>query len=252
MNLNKLRGLFTRRVLIHFAMSVAISALIGMAGDLIFQHRARMEASVLQTEAYASIAQFEPIGIAWKYFSILVMPDADDAQAMEWQRQQQVYKQFACEAAMNGSSRACAPPAPRFYLSAHVPLFLRPVTAFFDLVLHLFADNGWIGALVALVQIGLGILATILFGRLTHIGFKSFAGKLVGVPLVVMALGSAAAVPLWILSLLGVMLLKAVPMAAMGAQTGATAFMVSFFGKNAVEVLGHDVVMKQVERIVPK
>lgn len=252
MNLANLRGLFTRRTLTRFAISVAVSAVIGMVAELALDHHARAEAAALQGEAYESISQFAPWNVAIQYFSIIVLPDSNDAYAKKIAEQREAFRQMECgPLGVDAGTSSCAPPTPpSFYLSQHVPIFLRPLTAFFDLVFHLLADNGVIGALVALVQIVLGVLVTLFIGRREKIGFESWAGKLVGIPIAVMVLGSIAALPLWLVSLLGVMILKAVPLAAVGAQTGATAYMVSWVGGKMAEEVGHEVVMKQVERIV--
>jgi hypothetical protein len=256
---------FSRKDLFLLAISVLVSAFVGMAMDLAFG--GSPELSSARANAYTSIAQFAPWNIAERYIDIVFTEGNAAAEHMAEQQQEQAlaFRGFACSLRGNyaiggfGSveeDNPCTPPSRphglrAFYLSAHVSILLRPITAFFDLLLHALVDQGVIGFLVAAAQIGIGVLAIRLAIRFSFIEVGSFASYVVGVPLGIMALGSAFAVPLWLLAFLGVTGLKAFPAAALGAQAGATAYFAKWIGSKTAEEVGHHVIMKQVERVLP-
>ena len=55
----------------------------------------------------------------------------------------------------------------------------------------------------------------------------------------------------WLLAFLGVTALKSLPASAIGAQFGATAYVFKWIGGKSAEAVGHHMIMKQVERVVP-
>src|SRR5437868_11697919 len=153
-----------RRWLKRMAISVISSLVLGYVVDLGRHAEARAELARLQGDAYVAIAQFAPWNIAYRYIDIVLeQGNAPSFAAERKQRFNDAFRGTICaQDRLIGRSEeddpACTPaPAPHglaaFYLSAHVPLWLRPVTGFFDLLLHAFVDQGLIGFLVAAAQV---------------------------------------------------------------------------------------------------
>jgi len=259
-------ALFTRKDLVHFAISVVVSILLGGAIDLGFDTEKWAELSRLRAKAYVTVEQFAPWNVAQRYIAI-VFTQGDayaEALARRQEQQTQLFRGFACDlrgAYGPGSlspalvDNPCTPPQhPQglraFYLSAHVPAPFRFITAFFDLLLHALFDQGLIGFLVGATQVTLGALLTRLAIKSGKLKINTFYAYVLGLPLAVLALGSLAAIPLWLVALAGAMALKALPMAGFGAQAGGTAWLVSLVARKTTEVIGHSAIMKQVERVV--
>ena len=258
--------LFTRKDIVHLAISVVVSIVLGAIMDLSFEAQKRAELSAVRAKAYLTIAEFAPWNVAQRYIAIVFTQGNSDAQAFAERQEQQalLFRSFACD--LRGNSAAggvnlsnvenpcVAPEHPQgiraFYLSAHVPFPLRFITAFFDLLLHALVDQGLTGFLVAAAQLLLGVLLTRLVIRFGKFKVDTFYAYIIGIPLAILALGSVAAIPLWLLALAGVMALKALPMAGLGAQAGGTGWLVSFVARKTTEVIGHAAIMKQVERVV--
>jgi hypothetical protein len=265
----KRRGLFamfTRKDLVHLAISVVVSILLGGAIDLGFDAKRWAELSSVRAKAYVTIEQFAPWNIAQQYVAIVFTQGDSYSEALAHEQAQQtlLFRGFACNlrgAYGPGSQSSvyaddpCVPPAhPQglraFYLSAHVPFALRFFTAFFDLLLHALVDQGLIGFLVAAAQVLLGVLLTRLAIKSGKLKMDALYAYVFGLPLAVLGLGSIAAIPLWLVALLGAMALKALPMAGFGAQAGGTAWLVTLVARKTTEVIGHSAIMKQVERVV--
>jgi hypothetical protein len=261
-----LLAMVTRKDLIHLAISVIVSILLGAAFDLTLDSQKRVELSAIRAKAYITIAQFAPWNVAQRYIAIVTTQGDAYAEALAQQQERQslLFRGFACNLRGNYASgeynsvvedNPCIPPdhphgLRALYLSAHVPAPLRLVSAFLDLLFHAFVDQGMIGFLVAAAQVALGALLTRLAIRYTRIKVDSFFSYVLGLPLGVLFLGSIAAIPLWLLALAGLMGLKALPMAGFGAQAGGTGWLASFVARKTAEVVGHAAVMKQVERVI--
>jgi hypothetical protein len=131
---------------------------------------------------------------------------------------------------------------------------LRPITAFFDLLLHSLTDQGVIGFLVAATQIAIGVLLTRIAVRRGILKLDGLYIYVVVIPLAVLGLGSLAALPLWLLAFMGVALLKGLPGAGLGAQFGGTGYLARWFARwfsrKAAEELGHASIMKQIKRLI--
>ena len=263
------RGLLTmfgRRDMILLAISVIALIVLGWLLDLGFESQKRAELSALRAKAYISIAEFAPWNVAQRYVAIVTTQGNSYAEELARQQEQQslLFRGFACNlrgsyaaSGLNsvGEDNPCNPPEHphglrAFYLSAHVPMPLRFITAFFDLLFHALIDQGIIGFLVAAVQITLGALLTRFVISYNKIKMGTFLSYVLGVPLGTLVLGSIAAIPLWFLALAGVMCLKSLPLAGVGAQAGGTWWLVTFVAHKTAEVVGHAAIMKQVERIV--
>jgi len=260
------RAIFTRTNLIRLGISVLVSMVLGMGIDFILDAQKRAELSSVRANAYLSIAQFAPWNIAQRYVGIVFTQGNSYAEQLARQQEQQslLFRSLACDTRGNytvsgfnsdSQDNPCAPAQhPRglraFYLSAHVPFPLRPVTAFFDLLLHAIVDQGIVGFLVAAAQVAIGVLFTRFAIRLFNIKVDTFYSYVLGLPLGILVLGSLAAIPLWLLALGGITALKAFPAGGLGAQAGGTAYLASWIGRKAVEEVGHEAVMKQVERVV--
>jgi hypothetical protein len=117
------------------------------------------------------------------------------------------------------------------------------------LLLHALFDQGVIGFLVAATQVALGVLLTRLAIKTSKLKFNTFYAYLLGLPLAVFALGSLAAIPLWIVALVGLMALKASPLGALGAQAGAAGWCVHFLVDKTAEEVAHAAIMKQLQRV---
>jgi hypothetical protein len=263
-----LLAMFTRKDLKHFMMSIVATTLAGWACGIAFESEKRAEFMAVRYDAYATIAQFAPWNIAQRYAAIVFTQGNSYAEALAQKQEQQtlLFRGFACD--LRGSSASTgfslssadnpckAPERPQgiraFYLSAHVPFPLRFITAFFDLLLHALVDQGLIGFLVALTQVVLGALLTRLAVTSSRLKLNTFFSYALGVPLAVLALGSLAAIPLWLVALIGLMALKASPLGAFGAQAGATGWCVRFVAHKTAEELSQSAIMKQLKRVVPE
>lgn len=257
--MRSLRALFSRKKLLRLAISVLVATILGAAIDFAL-HTNKAELSSLRADAYASIAQFAPWNVAERYVQIVFTQGDEAAQRMAEQQQQRAgtFRDFACRVRGNysaGQDNPCTPlRSPHglraFYLSARVPSVLRPITAFFDLLLHALFDQGVIGFLVAAAQIGIGVLATRFAIRHSFMEVGPLYTYVLGIPAAILVLGSVAAVPLWLLAFVGVTVFKALPAAGLGAQAGGTAYFVSLIGGKTLEDVGHEAIMKQVKRVV--
>ncbi|MEO8461104.1 MAG: hypothetical protein ABI451_11295, partial [Dokdonella sp.] len=241
-----------------------VSMLLGAVIDFALDAHKRAELATFQARAYISVAQFAPWNIAQRYIAIVFTQGDSYAEQLAQKQEQQslLFRGFACSLRGSYSSGEsgdqnypCAPTQhPQgiraFYLSAHVPLPFRPLTAFFDLLVHAFFDQGIIGFLVAALQVIIGALLTRYAIRFFRIKVDTLVACVIGVPFAILALGSVAAIPLWLLALAGMTALKALPAAGLGVQAGGTAWFVSWVGSKTAEVVGQDAIMKQVERVV--
>jgi hypothetical protein len=255
---------FTRMDLFLFAISVLISAFIGLALDLAWGNSPELVSA--RASAYASIAQFTPLNFAERYADIVFTQGNNAAERMAEQQQEQalVFRNFACRMRSNYATggfgsverdNPCTPPShPRglhaFYLSAHVPMLFRLITGIFDLLLHALIDQGVIGFLVAAAQITIGALLTRLAIRNSFWELGSLASYVFGLPLAVVGFGIISAIPLWAIAFIGVTGLKALPAAALGAQVGGTGYFAKWIGGKTAEQVTHNMIMKQVKRIV--
>ncbi|MEP6483695.1 MAG: hypothetical protein ABJB01_04545 [Rudaea sp.] len=260
-----LLAMFTGKDLKHFLLSMLVGTLVGWAGGIAFESDKRHEFVAARFEAYATVAQFAPWNIAQRYVAIVFTQGNSYAETLAHQQEQQtlLFRGFACSLsgsiASSGSNSAgadnpCTAPAhPQgihaFYLSAHVPLPFRFITALFDILLHALVDQGLVGFLVALTQIVLGAFMTAWAIKSSWLKLNSFYAYVLGFPLAVLALGSLAAIPLWLVALVGLMALKASPLGALGAQLSATGWCVRFVFQKTVEEFGHAAIMKQLKRL---
>ena len=261
-----LLAMFTGKDLKHFLLSMLAGTLVGWAGGIAFEADKLHEFVAARFEAYATVAQFAPWNIAQRYVSIVFTQGNSYAEALANQQEQQtlLFRGFACKLAGSAASRGSnsagadnpcnAPVHPQgihaFYLSAHVPLPLRFITALFDILLHALVDQGLIGFLVALTQILLGGFLTVLAIKTSRLKLNSFYAYVLGFPLAVLALGSLAAIPLWLVALVGLMALKASPLGALGAQFSAMGWCVKFVFQKTAEEFGHATIMKLLKRLV--
>jgi len=248
------------RWLKRMAISIISSLVLGYVVDLGRHAETRAELARLQGDAYVAIAQFAPWNIAYRYIGIVIEQGSPPSFAAEQkQRFNDAFRNTICaQDRLIGRSEeddpACTPaPAPHglaaFYLSAHVPLLLRPVTGFFDLLLHAFVDQGVIGFLVAAAQVAIGIFLTRYLMLRKKFNPDSFYSFVLGVPLAVLVLGSVAALPLWLITLIGTIALKGLPATQLGFQGGCT-LALTFLGVKVAEEAGHEFVMKQAERFI--
>jgi hypothetical protein len=214
---------------------------------------------LVQASAYTTIAQFAPWNFGKRYLQIVVTQGDDAAERMAEQQQRQAsqFRSFACSVhfASQAGDDPCTPlEQPRgirgFYLSAHVPGVFRLATAFFDLLLHALIDQGFIGFVVAASQIAIGLLLTSIAIHRKIINLDSFVSYVVGVPLVVFGLGMAAAIPLWLLTFIGITVFKRIPGVGLGTQASSTTCFLAWAGRKTAEEVGHKAIMKQVKRFI--
>jgi hypothetical protein len=251
-----------RRWLISLFVSVIVSSVLGWLFELALSAHKRAEFETLQARAYVAVAQFAPWRFAERYAKIVFI---DDGSPSALKDATPVSTQFL----MNQACRSLTSPSlgtplvdpalcngplkphgwAAFYLSVHVPSFLRPITAVFDLILHALVDQRFVGFLVALTQFAIGVLATRYF-VLRRPGFKFSPVHLVGLPFCVIALGSLLALPLWLFAWIGLAVFKGLPGIGVGAQAGGTATLLVLFGGKTVEAAAHEGVMKQVGRFI--
>lgn len=261
-----LLAMFTRKNMRDLAIAVIASSLSGAVVDFLTHSDKQAELWGMRAQAYVSIAQFAPWNIAQRYVAIVTTQGNSYAEelAKKQEQQNQVFRDFACNLRGNsvyggfnliaGDNPCVAREHPQglraFYLSAHVPAPLRLITAFFDLLLHALIDQGVIGFLVAAMQVLLGVLVTRFVIRYKKIKIETVYGYMLGVPLAVLALGSVFAVPLWLLALVGLMALKTLPIAGLGAQAGGTTWLATFLFSKTAEVAGEKALVKQAKRVL--
>lgn len=251
-----------RRWLTTLLISVIVSSVLGWLFELALFADKRAELKTLQARAYVAVAQFAPWHFAERYVKIVFV---DDGSPNALKRATPVSTKIL----MNQACRSLTSPTlgttlvdpglcdgplkphgwAAFYLSVHVPSFLRPITAVFDLILHALIDQRVVGFLIALAQFAIGVFATRYFVT-SRPGFHFSPVHLIGLPLCVIALGSLLALPLWVLAWLGLAVFKGLPGIGVGAQAGGTATLLVLFGGKTLEAAAHEGVMKQVGRIV--
>jgi hypothetical protein len=258
--------MFTGKNLKHLFLSLVATGLAGWAIGVAFDSQKRAEFMAMRYDAYLTISQFAPWNIVQRYVAIVFTQGNTYAEALAKKQEQQtlLFRGFACDlrgaSSFSGSSSAsmdnpCQPlEHPQgiraFYLSAHVPFPLRFITAFFDLLLHALVDQGVIGFLVAATQVALGALLARLAIKTSKLKLNTVYSYLLGLPLVIFALGSLAAIPLWLVALVGLMALKASPLGALGAQGGAAFWCVHFLVEKTADEVAHAAIMKQLQRVV--
>lgn len=249
---------FSRNHLKLLAISVVVSTVLGGLVDSF--HAKDGELAALRASAYAAVTQFTPWNFFQRYAQIVATQgNGPDQLAEQQHRLAEAFRGVACsQDRMIGQNEAgdtrCTPlPPPHgihaFYLSAHVPLILRFVTAFFDLLLHALIDQGVIGFLVAAAQLIIGVLLMRLVIQRRVFELKSLYSYIVFVPLLVLALSTASAIPLWLLARIWITVFNGLPAAGIGVQATCTAFLVALCSKT-VEEVGHDAIMRQAERII--
>jgi hypothetical protein len=252
-------GFFSLKTLRNFLFSVVATAIATSLVDVAWHPEERAKLASFQASAYTAIAQFAPWNIAKRYVQIVSTRGNDAAEdlAEQQQRQANLFRSFGCSVhfASESGGNPCTPlERPHgiraFYLSAHVPLVFRPITAFFDLLLHALIDQGFIGFLVATIQIAIGVLLTRIVIHRKILKLDAFYSYVLVVPLAVLVLGSFAAVPLWLVAFVGVTIFKGLPGAGLGAQTGGAGYLVKWLLGKAAEEFGHDAIVKQFKRIV--
>jgi hypothetical protein len=250
-----LRELLSRKGIQGLATSLVATIVVTLSFS-IFDHNKLHALATAQANAYVSIAQFAPWNVAERYVSILLTDYSGNVS--EFEQNQQNWRRTICDSGSTALSagRFCdAPPTAdgikAFYLSAHVPLPLRPLTAIFDLLLHALVDQGLVGFLVAAAQIVMGILATWAVIRRWHIKLNSFYLAVLGVPAGVLVLGSVAALPLYLLAWAGVFVVKGFSALALGLQAGCTIACLKWLFEKAVEEVSHEVVVKQLKKLIP-
>ena len=250
---------FTRKRLVEFVISIIVSAVVGSLVDIALHSEKRAELASFRASAYTTIAQFAPWNVARRYVQIVVTQGNEAAEqlAEQQQRQADLFRGFACSVGgvSGGSDNPCATSErphgiQAFYLSAHVPLVFRPITAFFDLLLHALIDQGFVGFIVGATQLALGVFLTRIAVHRGILKLDSFYSYILILPLTVLAVGSVAALPLWLLAFIGVTVFKGLPAAGLGAQLGGTGYLARWFGSKAVEEFGHAAIMKQVKRAI--
>lgn len=259
-----LRAMFSRNRMLLSAIFVLLAILLPIANDLLSDPQKRGEVYAVRTKAYLSIAQFAPWNIAQRYVAIVFTQGNSYAESLAQQQEQLrlLFRGFACsvrETASSGSMSAdptdpCRPQEQphgvrAFYLSAHVPMPLRFITAFFDLLLHAFVDLGMIGFLVAAAQIAVGVKLTRIAINSGWLKLDSFYSYLLAAPLSVFVLGSIGAILPWGFAWVGMWGLKAAPLLGIGAQAGGNGCMWVLANKVGESAL-HAALMKQAERVL--
>ena len=242
----------------YFVSSLLAIALMSQLVEL-SSPEGRAKIASVQASAYTTIAQFAPWNFGKRYFQIVVTQGDDAAERMAEQQQRQAsqFRSFACSVhfASQAGDNPCTPleqphGVRAFYLSAHVPAVFQLATAFFDVLLHVFIDQGFIGFVVASAQMAIGVLLTSIVIHRKSINLDSFVSYVVGVPLIVLGLGIAAAIPLWLLAFIGMTFFKGLPGAGLAAQGGGAGCLLTWAGQKTAEEVGHKAIMKQVKRFI--
>src|SRR5256885_7240745 len=104
--------LFTRKRLIEFVVSVIVAGSIGFLLDLAWPAEEGNELTSLRASAYATIAEFAPWNVGYRYAQIVFTEgNADAAQfAEQQQRQTEAFRSFACRiGGVSGSGDPCTP-----------------------------------------------------------------------------------------------------------------------------------------------
>ena len=188
-------------------------------------------------QAYLAVEAFAPWNLIVSYVRILTIHDDPS-------------KQFPALRPFEPSPEAAAAGEQLtndFSLTRHSTLFLRPITALIDLLLHLLSDSGAVGFIYAVIQLTLGFYLMLLFFRGKERGFYFYS---IGVPLGTVVLASIAAIPLWVIALFGVFVWNSV--ASISLQTCFTTGALLWVRDKVAEPLVHEGVMQGLERGVEK
>jgi hypothetical protein len=186
-------------------------------------------------QAYAAVEALAPWNIVIGYGKILFIPD-------------DVPSEFqALRAIQMAPTSPAADTKTTFYLTRGASLPLRPIAALIDLLIHLLADTGVVGFLYTTGMIVLGASLFLWFQKNAKKGFYFYTILL---PIGAVALASVAAVPFWLIALVGVFAFNA----ALGFcfHTGSLALAISWVTGKVTEAGIHEVVAAPVDAVAEK
>jgi hypothetical protein len=125
-------------------------------------------------------------------------------------------------------------------LSRHFPIGLRPLTGVVDVLAQTFASGGAVGFIVAFVQVALGAVVTwIIFTPDTPTEKRGFVFYSLGLPIGAVALGSALAIPIWVLAWIAMTVVKGGSDIALALQTLSTSTICATVCVRAAEGVTH-------------
>lgn len=221
------RGLFGRmRRYVIFA--VGSSLVMGALGGAV---------SRAALQAYLAVETFAPWNMLASYYKILTIPS--DA-ATEFPALQPFEPN-------PDAARVAAEARNQYSLTRHSAYYLRPITAMIDLVLHILSDAGPVGFVFALAELAIGAGLMLLWRRRTRAPGPSdgtFYFYTIWLPLGAIALASVAAIPLWLVAYLGLMVHAA---AGLGVQSAATGGVLLWVRDRVVEPALHEGLSKGLE-----
>ena len=136
---------------------------------------------------------------------------------------------------------------PTLNLSKNFPMFWRPVTAIIDVFTRLYFSHGVIGFLVAVVQLVIG-------GGLMYLLIKKTQQQWLQHPIVflpgALVLGSLAAIPIWLFTLLVFNTIGTYLWLAGGmAELVSSFFALSWVALKVFEFLGHEAIVKRLTKL---
>ncbi|HPA17460.1 MAG TPA: hypothetical protein PLU30_06905 [Verrucomicrobiae bacterium] len=224
-----------------------------------FQHLIR-----IQNDAYEQLVDYNPLALTTDYVDVLIDPRRREREVENTLRMSRDFIRSAERAlgkepqpepeptiqdiAQNYREDIKVPFDRNHNLSRLVPWFFRPITAVFDVLLHLFFDAGIFGFIVALVQtvIGAGLMI-LLLGRVKCPWAMNH--QLLGMlfPIGTVVAGSIAA-----LFLLGFVRLvtwvTGFHLSPLAAQSAGSLFMAWWVSLKIVEHYGSEAIAKRLRR----
>jgi hypothetical protein len=218
-------GKLRRYVIVPFATSLVLGLL-----SYAFENES------WAARAYVAVESFAPWNLATGYFKFLTISDDPSSEFP-------ALRAFEPAPTLGNANPATGIPT----LSRGANYFLRPLTALVDVLLHLFFGLGVIGFLVSVGQVALGAGLMLILSKGTAKGLYFYA---IVLPVGAVLLGSAAAIPIWLIALLGLLFFNSA--ITVGVQSGSTAFALMWVRDRALEAAAHETVSKGVAQVVSK
>lgn len=151
-------------------ISILLTPLFALMGD-----------EKAERQAYAAVSAFAPWNLVGRYFRIIFT---------------------SCDGSSPDVLCTYSP------LSRHFPMALKPITALFDVVIQAFAV-GPVGFVFALAQVVTGVVVMWVLSRPeSPAQRRGFYFYLLGLPLGAMLVGSAMAIPFWVIGWFGLTVAK--------------------------------------------
>lgn len=264
-----------------FGISFGTALLLGLACETLLNRERVEDLIVFQDRAYAATRAYTPWGMASSYWNQIWHPEIiQSQQSTPWQdliddadataRSASEFSQ-RWNAAKDGNFLPESPTpnpepqegarfpgnkdavaklralywGPTINLSGMFPIYVRPLTAIVDVFVRLYFSQGIVGFVISSLQLVMGCACMYLVAK-RYPQMELLRHPLCFVPGAV-ALGSLAAVPIWIFALVSLAVMGSVLwLAGLAAQATGYLFGLSWLGLKVSEHLGHAALMKRL------